>query len=507
MRKLTDYGPSIIVLATALLVLFAGPSAVRQLTYAQTRANVIQASDRLANNSILEALNQAYRDIALAVEPSVVHVSVQQLVENRWGPQQTISSGSGWVYDQQGHIVTNYHVIENAEEIEVQLDTGERRPATVVGVDKFTDIAVIKVEPGRLHPAMLADPADRVSQGDLVFAFGSPFNFRFSMSMGVVSGQGRSVGVIRNEAGRAVGYENFIQVDAAINPGNSGGPLTDYRGRVIGMNTAIATGPQQSDRGIDEGQFAGIGLAIPLDMIQPVVDQIISQGYVEKGFVGVHIDELDSPRAQRFPIRSFIGKGAVVTGIEPGGPADRAGLQPADVVTHVDGRPIASVPQMQSIITSKAPGDAIDMRVWRFDDAEGAGRTLEVHVQLDRLSTLRVAGILPADQSLDSIIELGIAKMQTATRENTAGYNLRYVPGVLIEEVVAGTHLASMMPVGSIVVQVMNRDVETVEEFVIALRQYDLRIDPFRGGGGARIEFIRPDGSRESAFLGLLPRQ
>src|SRR5690606_35708911 len=125
--------------------------------------------------------------------------------------------------------------------IEVQLYNGELRPAEIVGFDRSTDIAVLKIPAGRLHPAVRRGPEAPVRQGDMVFAFGSPFDFRFSMSSGVVSGQGRSVGVIRDEFGRRSGYENFIQVDAAINPGNSGGPLTDFRGHVIGMNTAIAT--------------------------------------------------------------------------------------------------------------------------------------------------------------------------------------------------------------------------------------------------------------------------
>ena len=187
--------------------------------------------------------------------PLVVHISTEQTTRDRAGNRlHSTSSGSGWIYDNEGHIVTNYHVVKDADRIEVQLHTGLLREAQLVGVDQFTDIAVIKVSSARLHPAALAEEDDRVQQGDLVFAFGSPFDFRFSMSSGVVSGMGRHVGVIRDERrGGWTGYENFIQIDAAINPGNSGGPLTDVRGRVIGMNTAIATGRQSS---FDEGQFA-----------------------------------------------------------------------------------------------------------------------------------------------------------------------------------------------------------------------------------------------------------
>jgi S1-C subfamily serine protease len=219
MRKLSSYGPGLIVLCTAVVVLLAGPSAVWRLTYAQSRARIIQARESLEANPILEQLNQAYRDIATLVEPSVVHISTERTVRQQWDQDRVVgSSGSGWIYDDEGHIVTNYHVVEDAERIEVQLSTGRDREAELVGFDELTDIAVIKIPPGQLSPALRAEPELdssylRARQGDLVFAFGSPFDFRFSMSKGVVSGIGRSVGVIRNSRGQPIGYEYFIQVD------------------------------------------------------------------------------------------------------------------------------------------------------------------------------------------------------------------------------------------------------------------------------------------------------
>ena len=320
MRKLHSYGPSLIVMATALAVLLGGPLAVQRLTEANTKARIIQASRSLAENGILEELNQAYRDIATLVEPSVVHISTEQRMQDRWGNQQeTTSSGSGWVYDNEGHIVTNYHVIKDANRIQVQLHNGLLRESELVGFDQTTDIAVIKVSSAGMNPAALAKEDDEVKQGDLVFAFGSPFDFRFSMSSGVVSGMGRHVGVIRDERRRSNGYENFIQVDAAINPGNSGGPLTDVRGRVIGMNTAIATGRRSS---LEEGQFAGIGLAIPIDMIVPVVDQLISTGVVTKGYLGIEGENLKDEVLQALELRGFAGRGVKVkTAKENAGPA------------------------------------------------------------------------------------------------------------------------------------------------------------------------------------------
>ena len=158
MRRLSGYGPSLVVLITTALILWAGPKAVKQLTYHQTRARILQAGQRLEGNDVLQQLNQAYRDIADFVEPSVVHISASQLQTDLLGRERAaVSSGSGWVYDIDGHIVTNFHVVENANRIEVQLHTGELRDAELVGFDQFTDIAVLKTRPGELHPATLAE--------------------------------------------------------------------------------------------------------------------------------------------------------------------------------------------------------------------------------------------------------------------------------------------------------------------------------------------------------------
>lgn len=391
MRKFTAYGPSIIVIVTAVSVLLAGPTAVRQLTYAQTHARVSLATTRLADdNNILKHINQAYRDIATAVEPSVVHISASRLLDDRaLGGASSLSAGSGWIYDEAGHIVTNHHVVDDADRIDVQLYNGEIRPATIVGYDRTTDIAVIRVEPGRLHPAKRADSSMPLVQGDLVFAFGSPFDFRFSMSSGVVSGQGRSVGVIRDQFGQT-GYENFIQVDAAINPGNSGGPLTDYRGHVVGMNTAIATGPRRRH---EEGQFAGVGLAIPMEMIEPVVNQIITTGEVRKGFLGVTIADRTQSVAHELAILGFHGAGVVVARVDPDIPGIGGRLLPRDVITRVgsssrngESQSVNSVDDLMAALPRNA--DTVELTLWRFDPQRDAGGRQTVTVTTESLRAM-----------------------------------------------------------------------------------------------------------------------
>ncbi|MCH8005249.1 MAG: trypsin-like peptidase domain-containing protein [Planctomycetes bacterium] len=491
MAKLNAYGPSLIVLGTAAILLVAGPSVVRNLTYHQTKVRIQVAGQRLENSPMLQQLNQAYRDLATFVEPSVVHISTERVFRDRRGYQTRPAAGSGWIYDTEGHIVTNYHVIQDAVRIEVQLHTGDIWPAEIIGQDQFTDIAVIKIAPQQLHPALRAEAGNDVRQGDLVFAFGSPFDFRFSMSSGVVSGVGRSVGMIRDQLGRT-GYENFIQVDAAINPGNSGGPLTDTHGRVIGMNTAIATGRRSGT--FEEGQFAGIGLAIPIEMIEPVVDQLIETRVVQKGFLGVSVWDLNPRIVPRLKQRGFPGQGVLVTGLDAPGPAFEAGVGEWDIITHVNDDEIATVAKLRSVISSMLPGEVAQLRIWREDLQRDGGRMLTLDVTLDRFNTLRV-GILPADQRRDRIEEFGIGKMSTSTRQLARNYGVRFIPGVLIEEIIPGSQLDGRIRSGSILVAIMDAPISNVEELFDRLSYFDVR--------NVRVTFLLPNGTRADVMLGV----
>ncbi|MCH7544804.1 MAG: trypsin-like peptidase domain-containing protein [Planctomycetes bacterium] len=494
-QKLSGYGPSLIVLATAMLVLFVGPSAVRKLTYESTRTQIIQASNRLEGNNVLEQINQAYRDIAMMVEPSVVHISVQHRIRGR---TVAISSGSGWIFDEKGHVVTNYHVIRDAERIDVQLDAGELRVADVIGYDDTTDIAVLKIAEGRLHPAQLADPQEAVQQGDLVFAFGSPFDFRFSMSSGVISGKGRSVGVIRNQAGGNAGYENFIQVDAAINPGNSGGPLTNFRGQVIGMNTAIATGrqkPRRGERQFEEGQFAGIGLAIPLEMILPVVEQLIENGFVIKGFLGVNLLPLEGSLADNYRRKGFNGQGVVLERVIKGDPADRAGLKMGDVITHVNGRVMATIPQLRSFISSILPGQIVTIDYWRFDPKRDLGESMSTTVKLDRLDTILTDGSIPPDQPRHELRQLGINAMETSSRKLASQFNAEYRAGVMIKEIDPDSMLSRQAEAGWTIVSVNDIPVRDIDDFFEALGNFNLL-------SGIKLDLIDTEGNYQQATVG-----
>jgi S1-C subfamily serine protease len=476
--KLGSYGPSIAVLATVGVVLWLGPVAVEEIIFARTEAEIIQASERLEGSNLLEDINRIHRDIATRVEPSVVYISTTQptseAIVRFGGPDVVpISSGSGWVFDAEGHIVTNAHVIDSATQIEVQLDTGELRHAEVVGVDSRTDIAVLKISPENLHPATRGNSLD-LRQGDQVFAFGSPFDFRFSMSQGIVSGVGRDAQL------ESLFYQNFIQVDAAINPGNSGGPLTDIRGRVVGMNTAIATGRQGS---INEGVFSGIGLAIPMEMIESVVSQLIEKGEVSRGFIGV---QLQPEITQRTTANGFVGEGVEVLAVHAGGPAEQAGLESGDVITEVDGVEVATRRQIQSIISARPPGESLSLTIWRFDPVADAGRFERIDITLAEMAP---DGLLNAPMRM-FLSNLGFARLSTATAERAQSFRVTYQAGVIIEEVVPGSGVDGHIELGSIITHVFDDRVRNLDDFYFRVERASLLM----ARRGIDITVMTPEG-------------
>ena len=353
MRKFTDWGPAFVVLAATVAALLFAPSMVRRVEFAQTSARVSLARQALGEDDILERIDQAVRRVAEAVEPSVTHMDVEVETRRRFAAN---SSGSGWIYDTAGHVVTNAHVLRGAQKIHVQLSDGRRYEADIVGVDPLTDIAVVRLPNAEGLIAAQRATGRHPRQGERVFAFGSPFGFKFSMSEGIISGLGREpAGAVAASSG----YTNFIQTDAAVNPGNSGGPLVNVRGEVVGMNVAIATGSESE--GTVEGQSAGISFAIPLPVIESVVGQLIETGTVRRGFLGVNMNL--RPSAARDA--GYDRFGVLLSGVSPGGPADQAGLRPDDVITALNGQAATGSGVLRSLIAAIRPGEIVELSVWR----------------------------------------------------------------------------------------------------------------------------------------------
>jgi S1-C subfamily serine protease len=356
MRKFISYGPALVVLTTVLVVLVAGPAAVYRLRAAETHARILLAQRTLDDDDLLERLNRSVRAVAEAVRPSVVHIEVA----GGQGRASGHATGSGWVFDE-SHVITNAHVVRGAESISVEFSDGRTVRAQAVRgrgflADPYTDIAVL-----RIPSDVAAFPIKRATgvqpqQGDRVFAFGSPFGFKFSMSEGIVSGLARDP----MAAVQFGGFTNFIQTDAAVNPGNSGGPLVDIKGRLIGMNVAIATG--RETQGTTEGQSAGISFAIPLGTIESVVSQLIETGRVSRGYLGISWPQGQEPVVYDPATRRM---GVRVLATAEDGPARKAGIRPGDVITAVDGQPVTAMETLRALITSLRPGQTVRLEGFR----------------------------------------------------------------------------------------------------------------------------------------------
>jgi serine protease Do len=263
--------------------------------------------------------------------------------------------GSGVVVSKDGYILTNNHVVENADEIKVGLNDGRDLPAKVVGTDSKSDVAVLKIEASDLTPLPLAD-SDKIEVGDLVLAVGNPFGIGQTVTMGIISATGRAT--------LGLDYEDFIQTDAAINPGNSGGALVDADGRLIGINTAILS---------RSGGNQGIGFAVPSNLARSVMESLIKNGRVIRGFMGVGIQDVTPSLAKEFDL-SEKTTGALVGDVTPKSPAEKAGLKHGDVITEFNGKPVKDSRHLKLQVAELAPGTKVPMKIVR----DGEQKSLDV---------------------------------------------------------------------------------------------------------------------------------
>jgi serine protease DegQ len=260
--------------------------------------------------------------------------------------QRSSSLGSGVIVGTDGYILTNHHVVEAADEIEVAFNDGRQAKARAVGSDPETDLAVLKVDVKNL-PAITFGRLEQVSVGDVVLAIGNPFGVGQTVTMGIVSATGRSHLGINT-------FENFIQTDAAINPGNSGGALIDSGGTLVGINTAIYS---------RNGTSMGIGFAIPVSIARQVMDQIIATGGVTRGWIGVEVQDITPELAESFKLSNT--HGVLIAGIVRGGPADKAGVKPGDILIEVDGKPIVDSSAMLNLVAAAQPGKPATLKLIR----------------------------------------------------------------------------------------------------------------------------------------------
>ncbi|NBC09762.1 MAG: PDZ domain-containing protein [Bacteroidetes bacterium] len=317
-----------------------------------------------------------FKAAAAKAMPAVVHISASAVQpasnesdnpfrfffgEEYGGQQPRKGSGSGVFYTSDGYIVTNNHVVEFADEVEVTLYDNRTYSAEVIGRDEKTDLAVIKIE-GNDFPALNFANSDEAEVGEWALAVGNPFELTSTVTAGIISAKGRSINLLGG--GRAI--ESFIQTDAAVNPGNSGGALVDADGNLLGINTAIAT---------RTGVFSGYSFAIPVNLVRRIADDIIEYGTYQRAFLGVTISELDSDYADQLGVD--ITQGVVIEELVDGGSAQFAGLQPKDIIVGINGRDITSVPELQEIIGRARAGQTVELEVNR----RGQNQTIPVKLK------------------------------------------------------------------------------------------------------------------------------
>jgi serine protease Do len=421
-----------------------------------------------------------FRTIAREATAAVVNVNTRKVVRGgrnqlrdlfgedlferfRGGPraQTQTSLGSGFVIDKQGHILTNRHVVEGADEIQVTLSDGRTSyDAKLIGKDARTDVALLKIEPKDTLTVLPLGDSDTTEVAEWVMAIGSPFNLGSTVTVGVVSYKGRPL-----QLGTQGTSVDLIQTDASINPGNSGGPLINTRGEVIGINTLIITqGAPQS---------AGVGFAVPINVAKGILPQLREKGRVVRGWLGLQIGSLDGDMAKSFGLSD--ARGALVQDLDPRGPAVEAGLKEGDIVLSADGRSIEDNGDLSAYIASRAPGTTVELEVFR----EGRRRTVKVTL-----------GTFPEEGSDESEGDERGASLGMTLREVTPDVARqldlpRDTRGLVVTGVEAGEAAErSGLARGDVIVNVNGRALETLDDF-------EREIERARPDGLARLRIRR----------------
>ncbi len=369
---------------------------------------------------------------------------IQQQPENR-------SLGSGFIISADGYIMTNAHVIEGADEVTVKLLDKREFRAKVIGADKRTDVALIKIEASGLQSVRLGD-SSQLKPGEWVVAIGSPFGFEHSVTAGIVSAKGRAL--------PQENYVPFIQTDVAINPGNSGGPLFNLKGEVVGINSQIFS---------RSGGFMGISFAIPIDLAMDIQQQLRARGRASHGRMGVSIQEVTREMAEAFGLPK--AGGALVNSIEPNGPAARAGIEPGDVILRFEGKPVTNSSDLPRMVGQMKPGTRAQVELWR------KGQMRSVSVTIGEFQDERVTSAKPAARSAaeGTNSRLGIALSDLSAEQKQ---QMRLNVGIMVVDVRPGSRV-DLRP-GDVILALVSQgdtqDVRSVQQFNQLMNQLDGRV-------------------------------
>jgi len=434
-------------------------------------------------NSGVESLRQtskAFANVAKKVSPSVVFIQVESVKQNipftpfqspfgddlfkRFfgdsfpdlpSQQQTptkkrvIGQGSGFVFStkkrllsDKSYIITNNHVVENADKIRVTFKDGREFTAKIVGADSKSDIAVLEIK-DTSHPALSIGSSANLEVGEWVIAVGNPFGLSHTLTVGVVSAKGRT-GLGIND------YEDFIQTDAAINPGNSGGPLLNLDGEVIGINTAIFS---------RSGGYMGVGFAIPIDLVNNIVEQLIENGEVTRGYLGIVIQQLTPELSKAFGLKEH--KGILISQIAENSPAEKAGLKAGDLIISYRGRNVTDVGDFRNRVALTSPGSREKLTVIR------KGKKKYLTVKIGNLEKVPVS----AQAATQTAEELGLV-VQSVTSDLAKQFNVKPNQGVIVTDVKSGS-IAAMagIRIGTVILQVDHISINSVAQFKTALEK------------------------------------
>ena len=421
---------------------------------------------------LLDRSAKAFSRVVKDVKPAVVHIAVTSTVEANseyeqffnhpfferfFGPEyrfqdpnrrkrQQQGAGSGFIIDKEGHILTNNHVVENADKITVTLADKSEVEATLIGTDPKSDVALIKIDVDYDLPVVELGNSDSLEVGEWVIAIGNPFGLTQTVTVGIVSAKGRSrVGI--NE------YENFIQTDAAINPGNSGGPLLNIRGQAVGINSALYS---------RTGGYMGIGFAIPVNMAKFINEQLMNKGKVTRGYLGVGIQDVDEGLAESFGLEK--AGGVLITDVQDDTPASRAGIKSQDVLVKLDGIDLRDTQDLRNRIAQTIPGTTVNLDLVRD------GKTIELQAKIgEQPDDFGIAARGGSDQNPLSSFGRVVQELTPDLAEQL-GYNGRQ--GLVISEVEPGTPAAEIgLKSGFLIEEVQKVQVTSLEDLRRVMQQ------------------------------------
>jgi len=415
---------------------------------------------------VAEGLSKAVEQVAESVSPVVAHISTSKTVRAPRHPfaddfferffryrmpreYKRTALGSGIIVSSDGYILTNNHVVSGADELKVMLSDKREFVAEVKGTDPETEVAVIKIDAEGLPYARLGD-SDKIRVGQWVSAIGNPFGFDRTVTFGIVSAKGRSLGMQT--------YEDFIQTDAAINPGNSGGPLVNIRGEVIGINTAIVS---------RTGGYQGLGFAIPINMAKSVMDSLLKEGRVVRGFLGVQPQDVDDDLAEALGLESR--EGSLVAGVVPGTAAERAGIRNGDVIISFDGHKIKNSDHLRNVVARTPVNKQVEVVINRN------GKTMTLKAEIgDRTEVLSAVGSMGKGEVAG---EFGFTVAENTPRIRER-YGIEVEEGVVVTEVRPGSPAdAKEIKPGTLILEVEQESVNSLEDYNRQMKD----VDPKKG--------------------------